>query len=73
MFDLYYGVNDSSINTLVKNLPHLASLHVGYSKRISDETGKHIGKNLPRLELLSLSSHKMFDSSCQEAQEANFT
>ena len=61
MFDLYYGVNDSSINTLVKNLPHLASLHVGYGKRTSDKTGKHIGNNLPRLDLLSLSSHKMSD------------
>ena len=55
------GITDSSICKLVKNLPNLTSLDVGYGDRISDKTGELIGTHLPRLESLSLNSEKMSD------------
>ena len=54
-------ITDSSICKLVKNLPNLTSLDVGYGNRISDKTGELIGTYLQRLEFLSLNSDKMSD------------
>ena len=54
-------ITDSSICKLVKNLPNLTSLDVGYGNRISDKTGELIGTYLQRLESLSLNSGKMSD------------
>ena len=54
-------ITDSSICKLVKNLPNLTSLDVGYGNRISDKTGELIGTYLQRLESLSLNSCKMSD------------
>ena len=54
-------ITDSSICKLVKNLPNLTSLDVGYGNRISDKTRELIGTYLQRLEFLSLNSDKMSD------------
>ena len=54
-------ITDSSICKLVKNLPNLTSLDVGYGNRISDKTGELIGTHLQRLESLSLNGDKMSD------------
>ena len=56
---LFNGITNSSIQTLVKNLPNLTSLSVGHNNSISDKTCELIGTHLQRLEYLLLSSRKM--------------
>ena len=61
-FDIHCGLIDSNVEILVKTLPNLTSLDLGFAEGITDISAKLIGTYLKKLRTLSITSSDVSDA-----------